>query len=216
MTNVKRTYNSDRRRQQAAATRRDIITAARMLFERDGYVATTMAAVAAEAGVAVETIYRGFAGKAALIEAVVEAAVAGGIERAERPPEDRPALKAVIDQQDPRRKLELYAATQPGIHERSAALLRALRVAASTDEGLAAVLDRLEDQRLHGLSRFARHLQESGALIEGLSTTEARDLLWVINSQVLFDLLVLERGWSVRRYQDWIAAEMIRALLRSD
>lgn len=213
--NVKRTYNSDRRRQQAAATRRDIVAAARLLFERDGYAATTMSAIAAEARVAVETIYRSFDGKAGLIEAVVEAAVAGGTERAERAVEDRPVIKSLIDEPNPRRKLELYAATQPGIHERSGALLRALRVAASTEAGLAEVLAHLENQRLQGLSRFAQHLKDSGALHEDVSTEEACDLLWTINSQVLFDLLVTERGWSLDQYQGWIASMMIRSLLRT-
>jgi AcrR family transcriptional regulator len=213
---VKRTYRSERREQQAAATRRDIVAAAQSLFERDGYVATTMTSIAAEAGVAVETIYRSFEGKAGLIEAVVEAAVAGGAERAERAVEDRPAIRKVIDEPDPRRKLELYAATQPGIHQRSAPLLRALRAGASTDPGLGEVLARLENQRLEGLGRFAQHLKDSGALRRGLSVEAARDLIWTINSQVLFDLLVLEREWSLDRYQKWVALMMIRSLLASD
>lgn len=211
--NVKRAYKSNRRRQQAAATRRDIIGAARLLFERDGYVATTMNSVAAEAGVAVETIYRSFDGKAGLIEAVVEAAVAGGAQRAERVVEDRPVIRNLIEEPNPRRKLELYAATQPGIHERSALLLRALRTAAAAESSLTGVLDRLEDQRLLGLSRFAQHLRDSGALKEDMTVEEARDLIWTINSQVIFDLLVRERGWTVDRYQSWIAAMMISSLL---
>lgn len=214
--NVKRAYNSDRRRQQAAATRRDIISAARRLFERDGYVATTMNSVASEAGVVVETIYRSFDGKAGLIEAVVEAAVAGGAERAERAVEDRPAIRNLIEEPNPRRKLELYAATQPGIHERSALLLRALRTAAATEPSLTEVLDRLENQRLQGLGRFAQHLRDGGALRADVSVEEARDLIWTINSQVLFDLLVRERGWSVDRYQSWIAAMMISSLLADE
>ena len=213
--NVKRAYRSDRRRQQAAATRREIISAAGRLFARDGYVATTMNAVAVEAEVAVETIYRSFEGKAGLIEAVVVAAVAGGAERAERVVEDRPAIRNVIEESDPRRKLELYAATQPGIHTRSAPLLRALRAGASVEPGLGDVLARLENQRLDGLSRLAQHLQDIGALRDGLSVEEARDLIWTINSQVIFDLLVVDRGWSLDRYERWIASMMIRSLLDS-
>jgi AcrR family transcriptional regulator len=210
---VKRAYRSDRRQLQAAATRREIITAAQLLFERDGYLTTTMTSIATEAGVAVETIYRNFEGKAGLIEAVVEAAVAGGAERAERAVDDRPAIRKVIEEPDPRRKIELYAATQPGIHKRSAPLLRALRAGASTDPGLGEVLARLENQRLEGLGRFAQHLKDSGALRDGLAVDEARELIWTINSQVVFDLLVLERRWSLDRYEKWIASMMIRSLL---
>lgn len=216
MGKVKRVYKSERRQQQAAATRRDIVAAARVLFERDGYTATTMNSIAAEAGVAVETIYRSFDGKAGVIEAVVEAAVAGGAERAEQAVEDRPAIRNLIEEPNPRRKLELYAATQPGIHERSALLLRALRTAAATEPSLTEVLDRIEYQRLQGLGRFAQHLRDSGALRDDISIEEARDLVWTINSQVLFDLLVRERGWSVDRYQSWVVSMMISSLLSDE
>lgn len=101
-----------------------------------------------------ETIYKGFAGKAGLFQEVVEAAVAGGVARAERPVEGRPAIKAVIEEPDPIRKLELYAATQPGIHNRAGPLLRTLREAAAVDADLVGLLQRIESQRLEGMSRF--------------------------------------------------------------
>jgi AcrR family transcriptional regulator len=55
-----RRYESPRRREQAAATRGAILDAAQRRFERDGYAQTTMAAIAAEAGVALKTVYVGF------------------------------------------------------------------------------------------------------------------------------------------------------------
>ena len=68
-----------------------------------------MPAIAREAGVAVETIYRALGSKAGLFAAVIDAAVAGGSARAERPVEERPAIRAVIEESDPRRQVELYA-----------------------------------------------------------------------------------------------------------
>jgi AcrR family transcriptional regulator len=121
-----RRYSSRIRQAQAAATRRQIVDAALNAFLEDGYAGATMQRIAAAAGVVVETIYRTFDGKAALFKAAVEAAVAGGTERAERPVEQRPAIRAVIAEPDPRRKLERYAATQPGIHKRLAPLIRRL------------------------------------------------------------------------------------------
>lgn len=209
----KRTYNSDRRRVQAASTRRDIIEVARRLFEKDGYNATTMAAIAAEAGVVVETIYRNFDGKAGLIETVVEAAVAGGAERAEVPPEERTAIRRLIEEPDPRRKLALYAATQPGIHERAGRLRRALREGARVDLQLVPVLERLEAQPFNGMARFAQHLKDVGALRADLPVEEVRDLLWSINSLSMYELLVGERGWSAERYQDWLTSMMTQSLL---
>ncbi|MGH8959287.1 MAG: TetR/AcrR family transcriptional regulator [Acidimicrobiia bacterium] len=209
----KRTYNSNRRQAQAASTRRDIIEAARRLFERGGYNATTMTAIAEKAGVVVETIYRNFDSKAGLIEAVVEAAVAGGAERAEVAPEDRPAIRRLIEERDPRKKLALYAATQPGIHERAGKLRKALREGARVDPQLVPVLERLEAQPFNGMARFARHLKEVGALRTDLPVEEARDLLWSINSLSMYELLVGERGWSAERYQDWLTSMMTQSLL---
>ena len=88
----RRQYDSRRRREQAAQTRRDIEAAADKLFRERGYIGTSMPAIAAEAGVVVETIYRAFGSKAGLFKAVIESALAGGSRRAETPPADRPAI----------------------------------------------------------------------------------------------------------------------------
>src|SRR3977135_2141494 len=65
-----RRYDSPRRREQAAATRREILEAAQRLFERQGYAATTMAAIAAEAGVALKTVYVAFETKSGVLRAL--------------------------------------------------------------------------------------------------------------------------------------------------
>ena len=106
------------RRQRAEQARRDTVAVAGALFRERGYAGTAMPAVAEAASVAVETIYRAFGSKAGLFKAVIEAAVAGGVSRAEVPVDARPAIRAVIDEPDPRRKVERYTATQPGIHRR--------------------------------------------------------------------------------------------------
>src|SRR6266542_6691989 len=100
----RRRYDSRRRQAQAAQTRQDILAAARDAFLERGYTATTLAAVARAAGVVVETIYRGFGGKAGLLKAVVEAAVAGGAARAQVPPEQRPVIQAIRAETDPHRQ----------------------------------------------------------------------------------------------------------------
>lgn len=212
----RRQYDSRRRREQAAQTRRDIEAAADKLFRQRGYVGTSMPAIAAEAGVVVETVYRAFGSKAGLFKAVIEAALAGGPERAERPPAERPAIRAVIEEPDPSRKLELYAATQPGVHGRSSPLYRALVAAADSDPDLRDVLDGLESRRLHGLGGFAAQLAESRALRSDLSVDEARDIIWTLCSTPVHDLLVRERGWTSQRYRHWLAAALKRELLDAD
>ena len=213
--NVKprRRYDSTRRQAQAAQTRQDILDAAHQLFLDRGYAGTTLAAIAQAAGVVVETIYRAHGSKAELFKAVVRAAVAGGATRAQVPVEQRPAIAAVIAEPDPHRQLELYAATQPGIHARAGPLLRVLIGAAATDPELARLWDQIEDERRNGLARFAQLLTDRGALRPELSVEEARDLLWALNSLTVHDLLVLGCGWSPERYRHWLAGTLARELL---
>src|SRR5712691_13145250 len=146
-----RRYDSTRRRAQAAETRQDILKAALRLFLEGGYAGTTINDVAAASGVAVETIYRGFGSKAALFKGVMEAAIAGGAARSAIPPEERPVVRAMIAEQNPRRVLERHAATQPGIHARAGPLYRVLREAAAGEPELEQVWAQLEAQRLDGM-----------------------------------------------------------------
>jgi AcrR family transcriptional regulator len=209
----RRRYHSQRRQAQAAQTRRDILAAAHQLFLERGYAGITLAATAQAAGVVVETVYRSFGSKAGLFKAVLEAAIAGGAARAERPVDQRPAIQAVINETNPRRQLELYAATQPGIHARVGPLFRVLAEAAAAEPDLAEVSRQLEAQRLDGMGRFAQLLADRGALRPGLSVQEARDVLWTLNAHAVHDLLVTQRGWSPERYRDWLADTLARALL---
>lgn len=208
-----RRYESPHRREQAERTRRDIVSAASRLFLERGYAGTTMAAIAAEAGVVVETVYRAFDGKMALFRAVVEGALAGGMERAAQPVEERPAIAAMIAEPDPARQVELYAATQPGIHRRAGPLLRALRDARGLDPELARIWDEMEAWRREGQGRFAEMLASRGVLRPGLSAASAGDIVWTLCSLAVHDLLVLERKWSLQRYGEWLAAALNRELL---
>ena len=92
----RRAYRSTKRAEQVARTRRDIVMAAGVQFRTHGFAGVSMPGLAAEAGVAVETIYRAFGSKAGLFRAVVDAAVAGGAARAQVPVVDRPAIQAAV------------------------------------------------------------------------------------------------------------------------
>src|SRR5207245_9293546 len=110
-----RRYDSTRRRAQAAQTRQDILQAAQLLFLEGGYTGTTINDVSAAARVAVETIYRGFGGKAALFKGVMEAAIAGGAARAASPPEERPVVGARIARHNTPRLLGARASAKPRV-----------------------------------------------------------------------------------------------------
>ena len=88
-----------------------------------------------------------------------------------------------------------------------------IRDAATSDPEARAVWAELQSDRLKGMTLFARALHDNGHLHPDISTTEARDVPWTYNSAELFQLLVLERGWSAKLYGKWVANALIAALV---
>ena len=209
----KRRYDASKRREQAASTRIRIIDAAAAAFLERGYAGATIPVIAARAGVAVETVYRSASGKAGLLAAAVQAALAGGAERAETPVEERVGIRRVIEETDPARQLAAYAATQPGVWSRVGPLLRVLDAAAGTDAVLVELQQSLSNQRLLGMRRFAGLLADQGALRPGLTVIRAADQLWTICAQANYDALVTGCGWSHQEYRDWLERMLVAALL---
>jgi AcrR family transcriptional regulator len=209
---TRRRYESRRRQAQAEQTRRDVVTAAGLLFRERGY-GVPMTEIADAAGVVVETVYRVFGTKAALFRAALDALLAGGVRRAEVPVAERPAIRAIHDESDPRRQVAAYAATQPGIHRRAGPLLRALRDAKASDPELGRLWDEMEARRLDGQGRFITMLAERDALKPGLAVESAIDVLWTLCSLAVYDLLVIERGWSDDRYQAWLTGALVGELI---
>src|SRR5262249_61246813 len=105
--NPKRTYNSSRRREQAAATRREILEGAQRLFERQGFAATTMAAIASEAGVALKTVYVTFETKSGVLRALWNLLLRG--DEGDVHVMDRARYREVLDEPDPGRQVPLNA-----------------------------------------------------------------------------------------------------------
>ena len=212
----RRKYDSERRKAQAARTRARIVEAAGRLFVERGYAGATIPAIAAEAGVAVETVYRASSGKAGLLGDAVRAAVAGGAERAAVPVAERPAVRRMIDEPDPVRQLGLYAATQPGIWLRVGPLLQVLDAVSSSDPVLAELRDRVAAERREGLrSGLGRLLAQRGVLRPGLSAQRAGDIVYAVCGQATYHSLVTQCGWTEQEYQDWLAETLVAVLLPS-
>src|SRR6266511_491691 len=131
-----RSYNSPRRREQAAATRTAILEAARQLFERQGYAATTMVGIAAEAEVASKTVYLAFETKGGLLRALWNAQLRG--DQGDVPVAERQWYREVVEEPDPERQLRLNARNARAVKARVAALLEVIRSAAPVDEDIAA------------------------------------------------------------------------------
>jgi AcrR family transcriptional regulator len=209
----KRRYDGTGRRVRAEATRGRVVEAASRVFLAHGYAGATIPAIAAEAGVALQTVYRAAPGKAGLLAAAVTAAVAGGVERSQRPVETRPAIRAIIDEPDPRRQLALYAHTQPGIWARVGPLLGVLEAAAASEPDLRRLQHEQDAQRHAGLTRFTRLLHERGALRAGLTPQRAADLLVTLGSYATYQSLVILHGWTDQQYEAWLTDTLQHCLL---
>ena len=207
----RRRYDSSGRQQQAGQNRRAVLDAARRLFLEQGYAATTVGAIAAAAGVSVETVYKSFGNKPGLVKAVVDVAIVGDDEPV--PMVERARVRQMKEESDPRRKLDIYAEHLADSAPRRAPVELLVRAAAASDIGAAQVWEQLEAERLTGMAYFAQDLQESGGLRADTSTEEARDVLWTYISADLYALLVIKRGWSPQRYARWVADALAAALL---
>src|SRR6266511_3307820 len=120
-----RRYNSPRRRAQAAATRREILEAAQRLFEQRGYAPTTMAAIAAEADVALKTVYVTFETKSGVLRALWNLLLRG--DREDLPVAQQEWYREVLEEPDPERQLRLNARNSRLGKVRLAAVLELIR-----------------------------------------------------------------------------------------
>ncbi len=209
--NPGRRYDSGRRKQQARQTRLAVLGAARRLFFERGYAATTMTDVAALADVSVETVYKAFKNKPGLAKALFDVAVVGDDEPV--PLLQREFVRHNSAEPDPRRKLLGFGAHLAEVSPRIGPIELVLRDAAATDLAAAAVWREVQAERLTGMTAFARHLHDGGHLRGGISMNEARDILWTFNSVELWDLLANQRGWTNKHFGDWVASQLIAALL---
>src|SRR4051812_46989984 len=137
MMAVNRRYESTHRQEQGARTRRAILDAAAKLFVAPGYAATPLTALAAEAGVAVQTVYKAFGSKKALLSALVDVTVAGDDEPL--PLAQRQFVADIAALTDARSKLARYAQHLAETHARQAQVMLAMASAATADPDAAVI-----------------------------------------------------------------------------
>jgi AcrR family transcriptional regulator len=208
----RRSYHSPRRQQQAAATRQAILEAAQRLFERRGYPATTMEQVAAEAGVALKTVYLAFATKSGLLRALWDLRLKG--DQAEAAVAERPWYREVVEEPDPERQLRGNARNARLVKERIAGVLKILRSAAPVDPDAEALWRLIQTDFYDNQRVIVESLQARQALRPGLDVAGASDILWTLNHPDVWLLLVGERGWTPERWERWFADTACAQLLR--
>jgi AcrR family transcriptional regulator len=178
----------------------------------DGFAATTVAAIANEVGVSVDTVYKAFGGKPGLVSAICQEALTG---EGPIPAETRSdAMQAA--ERDPREIIRGWGTLTTEVAPRIAPILLLVRAAATADPEMARLQSQLNAQRLERMTHNARNLANTGGLRAGVTVKHAGEILWTYSSPELYELLVLTRGWPLDDYGKFIADAMIAALLEPE
>jgi len=208
---VKRRYDSGSRRQAAAKRQTLILESARRLFEGRGYSATTMEAIAEEAGVAVETVYLAFKTKASLLARVVDVALAG--DEAPVALAQRPMFQEVRAEKNQGRQLELLARNARVVLERAGPLQWALLMASGNEPEIADLVERYNRRRLEVQTDFIRWVAANGPLAPGVSVESAGRTYWTLASIEVHHLVRSTLGRTAKEYEQWLARTLKLALL---
>ena len=207
----RRRYDSPRRREQADATRRAILQAAQRRFESDGYAAATMAAIAAEAGVATKTVYLAFESKSGVLRALWHLLLRG--DQDDRPVADRDWYREVLDEPDAERQLRRNARNARRVKERIGGLLGVIRSAAAADADAEVLWERIQSDFHDNQHAVVASLHAKGALRDGLDVARGADILWTLNHPDVWLLLVGRRGWTAYAWEAWFADATCSQLL---
>jgi TetR/AcrR family transcriptional regulator, regulator of autoinduction and epiphytic fitness len=209
---AQRAYDMANRLRQAADTHSRIVEAAGRLFQRDGYTATTIAAIAAEAGVAVQTIYASAKSKRDILQGVIDLAVRGADDR-DVPIQANARWREIKSEPDPRTKLRRFARLHREICEREVYVFRIMSEAAATDPEIKALLLDGAEKRYSDHKDFARSLQRQSQIRRELSVRRASDVIWTLANETTYLDLVQRRGWTPEEYEQWLADQLIGTLL---
>lgn len=208
---VKRNYSSRLRAAQARETRRAVVRAGADLFVTQGFGRTTIDEIAAAAGVSRKTVFASAGGKADILKLAIDWAIVGDDEPVAL--SQRPVIQESLKLTDPDQIIRRWTALVCQIAKRIGGLAWALVSAAGSDPQARELLEAGHAQRLIGARSVVEHLAKHGGLRSGLSISDAVDIVWVHNDPVLFYRLVQQRGWSARRYENWLYRTMRLQLL---
>ncbi len=207
----RRRYKSAIRQEQAGETRARILAAARKLFLERGYVATSIEAIAREAGVATQTVYAAYGNKRTVLARLMDVSLGG---------DDQPV--GVLERREPQRmrnepdqraQLRMMAHGIREIMERAGPIFDVMRSAGTAEPEVAALYGRIQDERRRNMARVVGWVAENGPLRDGLSMDDAADIVWTLTSAEVHRLLTADRGWPEERYERWLGDTLIASML---
>ncbi len=189
-----------------------MLASARDLFAAQGYPATSLAAVAQQASVSPDTIYKVFGTKLGLLRALMQQAVGGDDQ--DVPMLDREQPQAMRAEPDQRRQIAMFAAGMTGQLERLRPIDDILAGAAAVDPAAAQLRQHIQnDERREAMRTVAGWIAARGPLREGLTRADAGATIWALTSPEVHRMLRDVNGWSAKRYERWLADTLTTSLL---
>jgi hypothetical protein len=152
-----------------------------------------------------------FSSKRGILKALLDVSIVGDDEAA--PLADRPHVRSLFADRDAKNQLAGFVGVTVQVNSRTAPIYRILVSAASSDPDAAGLLDELTRQRHEGQARIARSLARARALRPKLRERDAADIIHALMSPEVYGLLVIDRGWSSERYEQWLTGILIDQLL---
>ena len=199
------------RQARTRRTRAAVVEAALSLFVERGYAATTIEAISDRSDTPQATVYRLFSSKLGILKAVLDVSVGGDDEAVAMT--DRPQVRALLSDEDPKKQVAGFAALLREVMARVGPVHRILADAARSDEDAASLLAEIARQRHDGQRRIARSLARTGALRPGLRERDAADIIHALASPEVYGLFVFDRDWTGERYEKWLRSILVDQLL---
>jgi AcrR family transcriptional regulator len=206
-----RAYDSPLRRAKAQETERRVLAAAESLFGERGYVGTSLAAVAEQAGINARTVYKIFGSKVALLSRLVDVAMVGDQEAV--PVADRPWAAAAFDAATGRERVRAYATAIRRVMDSAGSAFRIAAQAAAADPEAAALWTMGQRLRLEDSTAFVAALHDAGLLRSDRRRPDAVATVWLVTSPETFTQLSDGLGWTIDHYGRWVDRTLAAVLL---
>jgi AcrR family transcriptional regulator len=204
-----RPYDAAGRRHRADQVRTDTVAKARQMFLHDGYAATTVAAVAAAAGVSQRSLYLAFGGKSGLVKAIWQVGLSGDGDAPAPARSDQLSAGSL----PPRALIRAWASLSTEVAPQVAPIILLIRVAAATDVEMSVLLNEINAERLQRMRHNAARLAAGGPLRPGLTIDKAAEIMFAYTAPELYEILVIEQDWNLEQYGDFLDRGLAAQLL---
>lgn len=209
---TKRKYDSSRRKAQAFETHQQILEAADRLFTINGYSGTSIEAIAQKASVAPETIYATFKNKKTILSKLIKTSILGDDDNPV-PIMLREQIREVAEEKNQKRQIQMFAKRIHLLMSRVAQLLEVMKSASKTESEIKRLSKKYVNGRFQGMGFFIDCVMANGALRNKLDKLTATETVWLLTSAEVYNLLIVERGWSGDEYEVWLSQTLTDFLL---